>query len=1180
MPALYGLHSLLRQTRQDLELGRKVQVAGGSGALSQLFLLSLALHSVGKQIVVIVPSPRDVSYWVRYFNTAVTFLSPGRKIDVVSLPYVTLYGNDRFVNPAVNRRQRLYALSKLLKTERTTIVLTTLPGLLQSTLCKKNFLEASFQVHLDSECDQDDMILRLEDLGYTSCSLVTEEGQFSVRGGILDVFPANTDFPCRLEWTFDKITSLRFFNLKDQKSISSVNQLTIVPCFDAITTKNSRRDDTQKLFNFLLEIDTNPSDRDGMVMQFQSGIKFAGFDMLGPLFRGTESFSSALDYLGPSTVFVFPGSEATAWARYKDFFDGLTISCAKDRERSRIVLPVDSHFLHPDAAKLAFQPLNLRVEFGNPHALENADLCRIESRLVLDGAPTLASQGAELFEKWLDLFEPLRQKRGALIIVLVHNEDQFDRIENLLKHRGIPVIRDPYATEKLILDELSPNLVYLGCGEIDGHIWLEDYCALIVSEEAMFGAKPRAHRSESQKLKNYLSSFADLKVGDLVVHIQHGIGRYLGLTSLSISDVTSEFLIIEYAGNDKIYLPVDRLSLLQRYSAGGEATGASHPLDRLGGGFERRKGRVKEAVREMAEELIKLQAKRVLTVGKAYSTPDDTYLKFEAAFPYDETADQVRAMLDVEADFLSGKPMDRLICGDVGFGKTEIALRAAMRTVLEGYQVLVLVPTTVLSFQHYRTFNERLSPFGVKVGQVNRFVKPSSIKESLADLEVGTLDVLVGTHRLLSQDVKPKRLGLLVVDEEQRFGVVHKERLKAMRSGAHVLTLTATPIPRTLHMSMIGLRDISIIATPPQDRLAVKTYIAPFDESLIKDAIQQEIKRGGQVFFVHNRLDDIEQMRLLIQSLLPGIVVRVGHGQMPEHQLERVIIDFLEGKFQVLLCTTIIESGIDMPHVNTLIVNRADRFGLSQLYQLRGRVGRSNIQAFAYFVTPPPEQLADDARKRLDVLAAHQELGAGFQIASHDLELRGAGHLLGDAQSGHASEVGLELYTELLDAAIQEIRGESRNEKLDTEIRIPVSAIIPNTYVSSEVQRLHLYKRLFGIQESSEITAFKKEMEDRFGPIPEECSLLFKVARVKQVLSRMGVIRLTAGRGGYELRFGEVSTSQAERLLKATKDRPDVYRIAPDNRLILVAPVPDRPSFAAQESMLNRLAELIDPLAP
>jgi transcription-repair coupling factor (superfamily II helicase) len=626
-------------------------------------------------------------------------------------------------------------------------------------------------------------------------------------------------------------------------------------------------------------------------------------------------------------------------------------------------------------------------------------------------------------------------------------------------------------------------------------------------------------------------------------------------------------------------MPVDRLNLLQRYSSGGE--GGRGLVDKLGGQvWEKRKSRIKSEIKDMAEQLLKVQAARELADAHRYNPPGDEYFKLEAEFPFEETEDQQKAIDDVFADLVGEKPMDRLICGDVGFGKTEVALRAAMRAVLEGDQVLVLVPTTVLCYQHYRTFMDRLSRHGVRVGQVNRFVDGKTTKANLDALARGDLDILVGTHRLLSKDIKPKRLGLLVIDEEQRFGVGHKEKLKELRANAHVMTLTATPIPRTLHMSMLGLRDISIIATPPQERLSVKTYIARFDESLIREAILNEVARGGQVFFLHNRVEDIEEMRLFIKSLVPGIDVRTAHGQMREHQLEEVIIDFMEQKFPVLVCTTIIESGIDMPNVNTLIVNRAENFGLAQLYQIRGRVGRSSMQAYAYFLTAAEDTLTDESKKRLEVLSAHQELGAGFQIASHDLEIRGAGNLLGGEQSGKISEIGLEMYTDMLEAAIAELRGQKVIEKIDTEIKLPVTAMIPGTYIEPENLRLQLYKSIFSATDEEELVRLKRETIDRFGAMPDPLTRLFKVATLKRGLSQAKMTSLAiGGRNFYELKFGSLNEGQIDTILDAVRNHPDKYRLTPDGKLFLYAQTFAQPNPAQQDQMIAELVTLVEPLA-
>jgi transcription-repair coupling factor (superfamily II helicase) len=1177
MAAVSGFDSLMRHAWQDLATRGRVQVAGSSESLTQLILLTLMTAGARpedvtwtpRKLVVVLPTAKELGSWLAFTDQAAAY--PG-----ALLPYLSLWGNDRFINPSLARRQRVNALSRLAGGDAPAIVVTTLMGLGQLSLGRAAFRSASLRIAKGEEHDQDQLVAALEDLGYTRAQTVEEEATFAVRGGIVDVWPPSESDPARIEFIGDTVDSLRFFAATDQKSRHGAAALAIPPAYEALTPAATRKEDAQTLFNALLEQRVNPADRDGMLKAFQLGVRFPGFDLFGPLFRPESQ--AAVEYLDGDGVVVFPSGIESCLARYQEFYEAAEQAGAQDQAKGRPGLPAASHFLAPQALAERLEQTRY-VELGNPYSSASVELYRLETSLIKEGAPPTHLAAADLFDRWARLFEEMLKKGEGAIAIVAHHDEQLDRIRNLLDHRDLPTVTDPTLFARIGHGDLPAGRIYLGKGELASHVWLEDRGLLVVPDPALFGGRPRKHKPASAKLQNYLSSFADLKVSDLVVHVQHGIGRYQGMTSLAVAGVMSDFLIIEYAGGDKIYLPVDRLSLLQRYSAGTEGQ-ASHALDKLGGpGWEKRKSKVKGAIKDMAEQLLKVQAKRALARGHAFGAADDSYLQFEAAFPYEETEDQLRTIHDVDADLRSGKPMDRLVCGDVGFGKTEVALRAAMRTVLEGFQTLVLVPTTVLCYQHYRTFRDRLEKHGVKVAQVNRFVKAPELKAALEGVENGTVDVLIGTHRLLSKDVKPRRLGLLVVDEEQRFGVTHKEKLKGLRAGAHVLTLTATPIPRTLHMAMVGLRDISIIATPPQDRLSVRTYIARFDETLIREAIEQEVARGGQVFFVHNRVDDIEEMRLFLKSLVPHLEVRVGHGQMREQELEGVIVDFLEQKFHVLLCTTIIESGIDMPNVNSLIVNRADRFGLAQLYQLRGRVGRSSAQAYAYFLTPPEDRLPDEARERLAVLAAYQELGAGFQIASHDLELRGAGNLLGGEQSGHAAAVGLELYTEMLDGAIQELRGKVVDEKVDAEIKIPVAAVIPKAFIASENQRLSLYKSLFGAETEDDLRALRVEVEDRFGKLPPELVLLFKVARLKQLLRQIGCIKLTAGKDVYELRFAQLKELQIDHMIKAVRRKPETYRLTPDYRLLLAVDVGQKPDGAGQDKLLMQLLALITPLA-
>lgn len=1181
MKGVRGVDSLIRHVLADLRQGHDVQVSDGSEALGQLMIWARvrecqsevgALRS--SQLLVVVPTARDMAPYLNFARHCSTIAAAS--IPVHALPAFSLWGFERFINPALERRQRISAMAQLAG-QGDSVLVTTIKGLAQFTLPRDSFEKAEVEICVGDEWDLEELFRRLEDLGFHKAMTVEEEGAYAVRGGIVDCWSMSMDLPVRLEFRGDLVVGIRAFSPVEQRSVYEVGSVRLVPCFEVLTPSVSRSLDSQTFYNGLLERQIAAADRDGMLKAFQLGVRFSGFEMFSPLMRRSQV--TALEWLRTNDLVFFPNGIDAAVSAFIADLDKMKAGYAADRKAGRPAVEPLEHFAawgsrqeFLQACKSSFRIL----EFGNPYSQAGKQAYRIEGRLTLEGAPLPGQASEEHFEKWVEFIRAVCEGREVTVVILAHQEEQLGRLASLLVHRGLGSKRISDLLSQLESNQLVAGTIYLGLGDLASHIWLDEHNVLIVPEQNLFGVRSRPKKAASAKLQNYLSSFTDLKVGDLVVHAQHGIGRYQGITALSLSGTNSDFLVVEYHGGDKVYVPVDRVSLLQRYSASAEGS-STHLVDKLGGaGFEKRKAAVKKVIKDMAEELLKIEAKRRMVQGYLIEGKDDTYTQFEAEFPYEETEDQARAIEDALADLASGRPMDRLICGDVGFGKTEVAMRAAMMAVLHGYQVLVLVPTTVLCYQHFRTFSERLETHGIRVARADRFVASRDIKSALLGLEQGRVDVLIGTHRILSKDIRPAKLGLLVVDEEQRFGVQHKERLKALKAKAHILTLSATPIPRTLHMAMIGLRDISIIATPPQDRMSVKTYIAQFDETLIKDAIQQEVARGGQVFFVHNRVEDIELQKAMLAALLPDLEIRVGHGQMAESALEKVIVDFIEKKFQVLVCTTIIESGIDMPNVNTLIVNRADRYGLAQLYQIRGRVGRANLQAYAYFLTP--KHITDEARERLSVLVAYQDLGAGFQIASHDLELRGAGNLLGAEQSGQVAAVGLELYTEMLEQAINALRGVEVDEKIDCEIKLPVSVRIPKEYIAHESHRLQLYKELFSKAEADELATMREEMRDRFGEPPFEVDMLFRLARLKQVLKALRCVRLTGGATHCELRFSALSEKQVERLAKAVRAHPHIYHLTPDFRLLLAINAAASSDSNQQKLLIQTLIEHLEPL--
>ena len=1195
MALVSSLNILSGKIKECLAKGDPIQVSGLSESYVQLLLSDILTQKLpSKKVIIVLPTNKDFSAWqdfLEQFPSAGSLELKGRateaakneklKLEIAVLPFFALWGNDRFVNPQAVIHQRLHAASILAGRDesKVSVVLTTFAGLSQSFLHPKKWSELSFTLRTNDVFTISELETRLRDLGYREVNTVTEEGGFAMRGGIVDVFSPAHLHPVRMEFDDEVLASMRFFGAHDQRSLAPATNISICPATEAPVPLPERKAAAQKIYESLIESEADPHDRDGMIAAFTEFGTFSGVGMFYPLLRNEEA--SFWDYLDHDSYLIFPKAREQCLAKYENLQKVLAESIERDQIQKRPNLPLNKHFLSSVEAESKINACGSIAEFGVLFSKPGSEFIRYESSAAFPFAPGVATFGAQSFEKWMSAIEHAKEKDDLNVVFLARSDEQLERVENLLSHRDwqFRSVKETFSSN--FLNSTDNQKISVARGFVSSYIWLQDIRTLIVPDHVLFGVEKKRTKSTSAKLQNLLNSFRDVKSGDLVVHVQHGIGRYMGIVTLQVAGMQSDFLHIEYAGNDKIYLPVDRLSMLQRYSVGGDFVGSDATLDRLRGpDWEKRKAKVQKAIQEMADQLLKLQAERKLAEAPACSALGESYFKFEADFPHQETEDQLRAIQEMNADLSRLIPMDRLVCGDVGFGKTEVALRGSLRVVFEGYQVMVLVPTTILCHQHYRTFHSRLSGLGIRVGHVNRFVSAKEAKNTLEEFSAGKIDVLIGTHRLLSKDVKPKHLGLLVVDEEQRFGVGHKEKLKEIRAGCHVLTLTATPIPRTLHMAIVGLRDISIIATPPSTRVSVKTYVSKFEESLIRDAILTEVSRGGQVFFVHNRVEDIAEMRNFIKSLVPSVEVRFAHGQMAEHQLEEVIIDFIEQKFPVLVCTTIIESGIDMPNVNTIIVNRADRFGLAQLYQLRGRVGRAAQQAFAYLLTPPIEQLSDDAQKRLEVLSSHQELGAGFQIASYDLEIRGAGNLLGGQQSGHVSAIGLDLYTEMLESTILSMRGEIVKPKVDTEIKLQVAALIPSTFIADEGQRLGIYKSLFSAESAEELQALHRDVKDRYGAMPAEFERLFKVAELKRLLKSAGALSLapSATNGFFDIRFANLLPSQAEHLFHMAQKHPDRYRIAPDQKLMIRASSSKYLSIVDQDRMLSDLIAFSEPL--
>jgi transcription-repair coupling factor (superfamily II helicase) len=1149
----------------------KIQLsAANGGAFAQLMASRFVSTDFKKNVVVVLPDTAKATAWLAHFEAMAGSATVG--INLSLLKSVSPWGRDRFVRNEVTSFQRMQALSSIFD-EKTFVIITTWSALAQKTLNKSELESCRVRVSVGQEFNQDDFMNSMINIGYRRSSMVDEEGSVAVRGGVIDIFPSHTSLPVRIEFIGDEVGSIRPFDPESQRSFEEISGITLLPCREFLTPPDSRAEHTQSLYELLLNIEMPQAQRQGLVESFRQSATFQGVEMFAPNFRTNDATMLQHLWGKDDVVWVFPDSMQSCVKEWEDFRKDVSSAYEVD---SKSGFPTVSPELHFDWRAPDCTELSHYVELNEPTDRQGAVRTRVTSSSEWSTFLGERSLRQGLFEQVVSAIEHCNGVYSGKVLVLGQSQDNLGRLQELLQHRGIKAKQIKDGLLRLHRRELSENLVTLSVGELPDYVWLVDDETLIVPDAMFFGVQHRPAKKGSRKLKNIINSMRDLVSGNLVVHSQHGIGLYRGMVTLEVGGTVGEFIHLEYQGGDKLYLPVDKLSLLQKYSNSDGSTGV---VDRLrSASWEKRKSTVKKAVKDMAEKLLQIQAQRVLRGGKAYAAVGDEYHKFESEVPYDETEDQIRAIDDVQEDLSKPEPMDRLICGDVGFGKTEVALRASVRVILDHRQVIVLVPTTVLCYQHYRTFHGRLSHHGFNVAQINRFIKPVEVKKTLEAFARGGVDVLIGTHRALSTDVKARNLGLLVVDEEQKFGVAHKERIKEMRANCDILTLTATPIPRTLHMAMLGLRNISIIATPPIDRRFVKTFVMQRDEAVIKRAIMEEIDRGGQVFYVHNRVEDIERVREHIRNLVPTARVRVGHGQMPETDLEQVIIDFIEHRFDVLVCTTIIESGIDMPNVNTLIVDEADHFGLSQLYQLRGRVGRSGRQAYAYLMLRQ-EKLTDEARMRLDALVRHQDLGSGFQIASHDLEIRGAGNLLGSEQSGRIAEVGLEMYTDMLESAINELRtGKSPLVRDDVELKLPFSAAIPKSYIADERERLQFYKWIFTAETSQELDGIRANVRDQFGAFPGPVELIFCIAELKLLLKSMGAASFAwRGTGPAEVRFGALKENAIMGMIEIIRKGGRKFSLTPDYRLLIFV---DDKTISDQDSMLSFSKEVMALLFP
>jgi transcription-repair coupling factor (superfamily II helicase) len=931
------------------------------------------------------------------------------------------------------------------------------------------------------QVDPTDLVARLVHAGYRREYQVEHRGEVAVRGSIVDVFPSTADTPVRIDLWGDEVDRLTSFSVSDQRSTGDLDGAEVFPCRELLPTKEVRSR-AERL------VATEPWGREHWE-RLAEGQTFDGMESWLPWL--TEGEHVLLDLVGPEAqvLLVEPrrmrDRAADLLAEEEDLARSLarTWGVEGDRPFPRLHLPFDRLLAHTDVPAWTVTT-----------APEGPDVATVAAT----GWDPVVGDGSRLVSQLRDLLS-----RGFRVVVAAEGAGSGARIRSLLAEEGVDLEFD----ETGGADVTRPGGHVVVAGVERGFV-LPSVKLAVLGESDITGRR-RAHRRARPRRRDAAGFFDDLTPGAYVVHHQHGVARYGGMVKRAIGGVERDYLLLEYRGGDKLYVPSDQIDAVRHYTGGDSPT-----LNRLGGSdWQKTKSRVRAAVQEIAQELVVLYQTRLHSAGHAFPADTPWQRELEEGFPYQETPDQLTAIADVKADMEAPTPMDRLVCGDVGFGKTEVAIRAAFKAVQDGKQVAVLVPTTLLAQQHFQTFGDRFAGYPVRVEVLSRFLTPGQARKVTQGVADGSVDVVIGTHRLLSEDVRFKDLGLLVVDEEQRFGVAHKEAIKRLRTNVDVLTLTATPIPRTLEMSLTGIRDLTLLNTPPAERQPILTYVGEYDERAVAEAIRRELLREGQVFFVHNRVQDIHHVAARVRELVPEARVAVAHGQLDEGSLEKVVIDFWEGEYDVLVCTTIIESGIDMPTVNTLVVDRADRLGLGQLHQLRGRVGRAGQRAYAYLFFPPDQSLSEEAYERLRTIGEATELGSGFKIAMRDLEIRGAGNLLGTGQSGHVAAVGYDLYCQMVNEVVAELKGEELREPAEVKLDLPVDAHLPVDYVAKEELRLEAYRRLAAVTTQGEVADIRAEWEDRYGPVPPPAEALIDVARLRAECVRIGVREVVVTKG-------------------------------------------------------------------
>jgi transcription-repair coupling factor (superfamily II helicase) len=1116
---------------------REQLVAGLSGSARTLFLASI-YEETRKSILVVTHNLLQAQ---KLYEDLVSLI--GDK-EVFLYPANELIAAEMSIASPELKAQRIEALNYWSK-NKNGIIIAPMAGLRKILPAKAQWSNYQIKVSTGEDVEIESMLLQLVKMGYVRAGMVSTPGEFSMRGGILDIYPLTESDPIRIEFFDTEVDSIRFFSLEDQRSKNKVNEILIGPATELPMEEEQFHLVIQKLQDHLsasltkikdVKLKTKLSQNIGYELEQLRNEQKPDqlFKYLSFAYR-----DSLIDYL-PKNGLIFIDEisrvhemndslekEEAEW--YTSLLgEGMIVHDVKISHQL-------SQLLHKQSHPIVYLSLFLRhVPNTNPQNIVNVSCKQMQS---FHGQMNVLKSE---IDRW---------KKGKFSVVLLGSDEE--RVKKLQR------VLDDYDIEAATIkneQEILPGVVQIARGGLQTGFEIPLQKVVIITEQELFNNKTKK-TARRQKLSNAerIKSYSELKVGDYVVHVNHGIGKYLGIETLSINGIHKDYLHVRYQGSDKLYVPVDQIDLVQKY-VGSE--GKEPKIYKLGGSdWKRVKSKVQSSVQNIADDLIKLYAEREAAVGYAFSPDGDMQRDFELNFPYQETEDQIRSIHEIKKDMERERPMDRLLCGDVGYGKTEVAIRAAFKAVADGKQVALLVPTTILAQQHFETMRERFQDYPINIGLLSRFRTKKQQNDTLKGLKDGTVDVVVGTHRLLSKDIIYRDIGLLIIDEEQRFGVTHKEKIKQLKTNIDVLTLTATPIPRTLHMSMLGVRDLSVIETPPENRFPVQTYVMEYNGALVREAIERELARDGQVYFLYNRVEDISRKAEEISMLVPDARVAFAHGQMTENELESVMLSFLAGEYDVLVSTTIIETGVDIPNVNTLIVFDADRMGLSQLYQLRGRVGRSNRVAYAYFTYRKDKVLTEVAEKRLQAIKEFTELGSGFKIAMRDLSIRGAGNLLGAEQHGFIDSVGFDLYSQMLKEAIEERKvDKTQEERISVEIDLEVDAYIPDTYISDGHQKIEMYKRFRAIQSLEEIEELQDEMIDRFGEYPDEVAYLFQIAEMKVYAIQSGVEVIKQSKGEVTILTSEKGSTNIDgaELFKKSNEYPRVVGLGMEGKKLKI----------------------------